>query len=105
MHYVKTNNDSWFNLPREHGVAYAAQEAWVISGTVKVGHIPSVLLAFTLKTRQDNILFGRDFDGDRYSKGAYTLDQTSAKAHASLGVFSSVISVRSRAGCLHMAGW
>jgi energy-coupling factor transporter ATP-binding protein EcfA2 len=87
MHYVKTNNDSWFNLPREHGVAYAAQEAWVISGTVKVGRIPSILYASTLKTQQDNILFGTEFDGDRYSKGAHTLDQTSAEAHAASASF------------------
>jgi hypothetical protein len=95
MHYTKNNNNSWFNLPHEHGVAYAAQEAWVISGTVKVGHISSILHTFTLKIRQDNILFGSEFNGDRYGKGAYTLDQTSAKAHASLGVFSSASAVRS----------
>jgi hypothetical protein len=36
MHHSQTRNDSWVNLPRERGVAYAAQEPWIISGTVKV---------------------------------------------------------------------
>ncbi|KAJ7182748.1 hypothetical protein C8R43DRAFT_1083662 [Mycena crocata] len=29
MHFVPSSPSSWFNLPREAGVAYAAQEAWV----------------------------------------------------------------------------
>lgn len=36
MHLVETGPDSWFNLPRAGGVAYAAQESWVMNATIKV---------------------------------------------------------------------
>jgi ABC-type multidrug transport system fused ATPase/permease subunit len=36
MHYVPSGPESWFNLPRGGGVAYAAQESWVQSETIKV---------------------------------------------------------------------
>ncbi|KAK0480781.1 hypothetical protein IW261DRAFT_1685339 [Armillaria novae-zelandiae] len=42
MHFLPTNPASWFNLPRKGGVAYAAQESW------------------------ENILFGTEFDEERY---------------------------------------
>jgi ABC-type multidrug transport system fused ATPase/permease subunit len=38
-------------LPRAGGVAYAAQEAWVMASTVR-----------------ENIIFGEAFDADRYKK-------------------------------------
>lgn len=41
--------DSAFNLPRSGGVAYAAQESWVMADTVR-----------------GNILFGQEYDEDRY---------------------------------------
>ncbi|KZT36420.1 P-loop containing nucleoside triphosphate hydrolase protein [Sistotremastrum suecicum HHB10207 ss-3] len=40
-----------YNLPREGGVAYAAQESWVLNATIK-----------------DNILFGAPFDQERFDK-------------------------------------
>ncbi|TDL15052.1 P-loop containing nucleoside triphosphate hydrolase protein [Rickenella mellea] len=40
---------SWFNLPRDGGIAYAAQESWVLNETVK-----------------ENILFGEPYDERRY---------------------------------------
>ena len=40
MHQISSSPDSWVNLPREHGVAYAAQESWVLSDTIKVGFRP-----------------------------------------------------------------
>lgn len=43
--------DSWFNLPRKNGVAYAAQESWIQNATIR-----------------DNILFGSPFDEVRYRK-------------------------------------
>ncbi|KAG6840729.1 hypothetical protein H0H93_004538 [Arthromyces matolae] len=68
MHFTPTtppsdsdsDSDSWFNLPRTGtgtggGVAYAAQESWVLNASIK-----------------DNILFGAPFDEDRYNK---VLDQ------------------------------
>jgi len=52
MHFMPSTVDSWFNLPRGGGVAYAAQESWVQNDTIK-----------------QNILFGAPYDGDRYQKG------------------------------------
>ena len=36
MYYQPSGPDSWFNLPRNEGVAYAAQESWVLNETVRV---------------------------------------------------------------------
>lgn len=52
MHFIPSQPDSWFNLPRGGGVAYAAQESWVQSATIR-----------------ENILFGAPYDEDRYKKG------------------------------------
>ncbi|KAK7041873.1 hypothetical protein VNI00_008830 [Paramarasmius palmivorus] len=49
MHFIPSAEDSWFNLPRQRGVAYAAQEAWVLNETIK-----------------DNILFGLPYNEQRY---------------------------------------
>ncbi|KAJ7042972.1 multidrug resistance-associated ABC transporter [Mycena alexandri] len=46
--------ESWYNLPRDGGVAYAAQESWVQSATIKAC--------------SENILFGAEFDSERYRK-------------------------------------
>ena len=54
LHYVPSGPDSWFNLPRENGVAYAAQESWVQNETIR-----------------DNILFGSEFNETRYRKVIY----------------------------------
>ncbi|KAF9522597.1 multidrug resistance-associated ABC transporter [Crepidotus variabilis] len=51
MHFLPSSVDSWFNLPREGGVAYAAQESWVQNETIR-----------------DNILFGSPYDEERYKK-------------------------------------
>ena len=52
MHFVPSGPDSWFNLPREGGIAYAAQESWVQNDTIR-----------------NNILFRTPFDEERYKKG------------------------------------
>ncbi|KAG6894564.1 hypothetical protein C0993_011221, partial [Termitomyces sp. T159_Od127] len=49
MHFVPSGPGAWYNLPRSGGVAYAAQESWVLNATIK-----------------DNILFGAPFDEERY---------------------------------------
>lgn len=49
MHFLPSNPASWFNLPRKGGVAYAAQESWVLNTTIK-----------------ENILFGAEYDESRY---------------------------------------
>jgi len=35
MHFIPSGPDSWYNLPRDGGVAYAAQESWVLNETIK----------------------------------------------------------------------
>jgi ABC-type multidrug transport system fused ATPase/permease subunit len=52
MHFQPLTPGAWVNLPREGGVAYAAQESWVQNETIR-----------------DNILFGAPYDEDRYNKG------------------------------------
>jgi ABC-type hemin transport system ATPase subunit len=48
MHYIPNGPNSWFNLPRQNGVAYAAQESWILNETVKVGFaIVSFISAFS----------------------------------------------------------
>lgn len=54
MHFVPSGPQSWFNLPRDGGVAYAAQESWVMNATIK-----------------ENIIFGSPFDQERYEKVIY----------------------------------
>ncbi|KAK7038087.1 multidrug resistance-associated ABC transporter protein [Favolaschia claudopus] len=55
MHWVPPSPYSWYNLPRGSGVAYAAQESWVLNSTIR-----------------DNILFDSPYDEERYKK---VLDQ------------------------------
>ncbi|TDL20537.1 P-loop containing nucleoside triphosphate hydrolase protein [Rickenella mellea] len=49
MYYKPHGPGSWFNLPRDGGIAYAAQESWVLNETVK-----------------ENILFGEPYEEQRY---------------------------------------
>ena len=51
LHFEPSSPSSWVQLPREGGVAYAAQEAWVQNETIR-----------------ENIIFGADFDEERYKK-------------------------------------
>ncbi|KAH8120523.1 hypothetical protein DFH11DRAFT_1560461 [Phellopilus nigrolimitatus] len=51
MHFVPSGPTSWYNLPRDKGVAYASQESWVQNETIR-----------------DNILFGSPYDEERYKK-------------------------------------
>ena len=39
MHCIPKEVHSWFNLPREGGVAYAAQESWLQSDSIKVSSL------------------------------------------------------------------
>ena len=52
MHFIPTDLDSWYNLPRNGGIAYAAQESWVQNETIR-----------------NNILFGNPYDEERYQQG------------------------------------
>jgi len=51
MYYKPDRIGSWCNLPRESGIAYAAQESWVLNETIK-----------------DNVLMGQPYDEQRYKK-------------------------------------
>ncbi len=46
--------DSGYSLPRSAGIAYAAQESWVLAGSIK-----------------ENILFGSPYEKERYDKVIY----------------------------------
>lgn len=37
MHLVPSDADSWYNLPRQDGVAYAPQSPWILNRTIRVG--------------------------------------------------------------------
>ncbi|KAJ7664839.1 P-loop containing nucleoside triphosphate hydrolase protein, partial [Mycena rosella] len=54
MHFTPTSPRSCYNLPRAGGVAYAAQESWVLNQTIR-----------------DNILFGAEYDEERYKEVLY----------------------------------
>ncbi|KAJ6561237.1 hypothetical protein DFH09DRAFT_1160834 [Mycena vulgaris] len=54
MHWIPSSPESWYNLPRDSGVAYAAQESWVLNKSIR-----------------DNIIFNTPFDDDRYKKVLY----------------------------------
>ncbi|KAJ6535432.1 hypothetical protein B0H19DRAFT_1079915 [Mycena capillaripes] len=54
MHFMSTDSDSWYNLPRTDGVAYCDQTSWVLNDTIR-----------------NNILFGTPFDEERYKKVLY----------------------------------
>ncbi|VDC02108.1 unnamed protein product [Peniophora sp. CBMAI 1063] len=54
MHFTPLAEDAWVSLPREDGVAYAAQDSWVQNETIR-----------------DNILFGAPYDDARYKKVIY----------------------------------
>lgn len=72
MHFKRNNSDSFFNLPREGGVALCAQEAWIQNASIKVCLLRTRFEdhpADPVMLLQDNIVFGAGFDGDRYHKG------------------------------------
>ncbi|KAJ6556823.1 hypothetical protein DFH09DRAFT_1248351 [Mycena vulgaris] len=54
MHWIPSSPDSWYNLPRASGVAYAAQESWVLNETIR-----------------ENIIFDTPFNEERYKKVLY----------------------------------
>jgi len=54
LHYTPAGPDSWCNLPRAGGVAYAVQESWVQNETIR-----------------NNILFGSPYDEQRYKNVIY----------------------------------
>jgi ABC-type Mn2+/Zn2+ transport system ATPase subunit len=70
MHFVAPEPASYFNLPRQGGIAYAAQKSWVQNETIKVR--ASEDHNKTLTNEKKNILFDTPLDEERYKKGALT---------------------------------
>ncbi|KAJ3747371.1 multidrug resistance-associated ABC transporter [Lentinula detonsa] len=54
MRFTSIESDSYYNLPREGGVSYAAQESWIQNDTIR-----------------NNVLFGSDFNEERYNDVLY----------------------------------
>lgn len=52
MHFLPTQHNSWYGLPREKGIGYVAQESWVQNDTIR-----------------GNILFGATWIEERYKAG------------------------------------
>lgn len=69
MHYIPSGPESWRNLPRDGGVAFAAQESWVQNETIKVRLHCVCSAMYDTYVEQDNILFGSPLDEERYKKG------------------------------------
>ncbi|KAJ7785936.1 hypothetical protein B0H16DRAFT_1681200 [Mycena metata] len=68
MHFIPSGPASWYNLPRARGISYAAQESWVQNETIKasVWRVPERQISD--KCPQENILFGSEFNEERYKK-------------------------------------
>ena len=45
MVHEPLTSSSYWNLPREEGVAYAAQESWVLNETIRVSDLEMLGLA------------------------------------------------------------
>ena len=58
---MPTQPTSWYSLPKDKGVAYAAQESWIQNETIK-----------------ENILFGSPYEEERYKKGWWSYKCTDA---------------------------
>lgn len=69
MHCTLAGPDSWVSLPRECGIAYAAQESWVFSDTIKVRRFLTHCDCQSHIILQENILFDSPYDEERYRKG------------------------------------
>lgn len=50
MHFVPLGPESWYNLPREGGVAFAAQESWVQNETIRVHNLLTFELLWLSET-------------------------------------------------------
>ncbi|KZT34875.1 hypothetical protein SISSUDRAFT_228878 [Sistotremastrum suecicum HHB10207 ss-3] len=54
MYFEASADTGFYHLPRENGIAYAAQESWVLNDTIR-----------------NNILFGKEYDQERFEKTIY----------------------------------
>lgn len=84
MHCKKDGLDSFLNLPREGGVAFCAQEAWIQNASIKVcfflmDALPRTCIEADRKC-QENLLFGSPFEESRYKKGTSSLVESAPAA-------------------------
>jgi hypothetical protein len=60
MHFEPSTWDSWYNLPRQGGVAYAAQESWVQNKTIRENILfgsPKTLRRGALSARYEHCFY------------------------------------------------
>jgi hypothetical protein len=96
LHFSPPGPDSWYNIPRGGGVAYSAQEPWILNETIKVCHTSRItwFSLFHSSCLQENILFGQPLDVDRYKKGRVVTAEAEYKSGMLIyRIFKSCISV------------
>jgi hypothetical protein len=69
MHIESGGAQTLVNLPRQGGVAYAAQESWVQNASIRVRDFVHAFEHFPEALMQDNILFGAAYNEERYQSG------------------------------------
>lgn len=70
MHFTPNGVDAWYYLPRDKGIAYCPQEAWLLNDTIRVSAQVDTRGQCTHRfTAQANILFDQEFDETRYKEG------------------------------------
>ncbi|KAI1790062.1 P-loop containing nucleoside triphosphate hydrolase protein [Ganoderma leucocontextum] len=86
MHYIPaTGPDSFVNLPREGGVAYAAQESWVQNDTIKA----SPIWRFQCALERDLSLFDAGDQTEVGEKGITLRQFTQARITLARAVYSN----------------
>lgn len=58
MYYKPHGVGSWYNLPREGGIAYAPQETWVLNDTIRVSFF-SVAMNYSVNCELGEYLIRR----------------------------------------------
>lgn len=48
MHFIPNKLDAWYWLPRGEGIALCPQEAWLLSGTIKVSTLVGAYTAISI---------------------------------------------------------
>ncbi|KAJ7141418.1 hypothetical protein C8R44DRAFT_763397 [Mycena epipterygia] len=71
MHLVPSSPSTWYNLPRDKGVSYAAQESWVMNDTIKVNSslTPSFKVLYQCCLERDLELFDASDETEVGEKG------------------------------------
>lgn len=103
MRFTPSSPDAWFGLPRAGGVAYAGHEPWVQNETIRVSRCTVTSIGvITTFIAQANILFGLEYDQERYKKGIRALSEHWSN---NLTCNFSHLSVRIGEGLGFVLGW